>query len=248
MKRTIFYIFAIAAFLWMLPGKAGAQILDRGLSLSNMPSFTQKGTWMVGGTGSWTVHRNDNYSFIFSDRMTSTGYNVKVSPAFCYMLKDNLGIGVRAGYSRSNLKVDEANIGFGDLGMDISDIHTLKHHYEINALMRNYIPIGKSRKLALYNEIQMGYRFGVSKIAGRMEEGYNGNYTDDRSIQVNFCPGIVGFANDHWAVDVNVNMLGLTLANMKQSQNQVEKGSLNVTKMSFQVNILAIGFGLYYYL
>ena len=35
---------------------------------------------------------------------------------------------------------------------------------------------------------------------------------------------------------------------MKQSQNQVEKGSLNVTKMSFQVNILAIGFGLYYYL
>ena len=88
----------------------------------------------------------------------------------------------------------------------------------------------------------------MSKIAGRMEEGYNGNYTDDRSIQVNFCPGIVGFANDHWAVDVNVNMLGLTLANMKQSQNQVEKGSLNVTKMSFQVNILAIGFGLYYYL
>ena len=61
MKRTIFYIFAIAACLWMLPGKAGAQILDRGLSLSSMPSFTQKGTWMVGGTGSWTVHRNDNY-------------------------------------------------------------------------------------------------------------------------------------------------------------------------------------------
>ena len=113
MKRTIFYIFAIAACLWMLPGKAGAQILDRGLSLSSMPSFTQKGTWMVGGTGSWTVHRNDNYSFIFSDGMTSTGYNVKVSPAFCYMLKDNLGIGVRAGYSRSNLKVDEANIGLG---------------------------------------------------------------------------------------------------------------------------------------
>ena len=52
MKRTIFDIFAIAACLWMLPGKAGAQILDRGLSLSSMPSFTQKGTWMVGGTGS----------------------------------------------------------------------------------------------------------------------------------------------------------------------------------------------------
>ncbi|MGN1214756.1 MAG: hypothetical protein ACI4TJ_00770, partial [Candidatus Cryptobacteroides sp.] len=82
----------------------------------------------------------------------------------------------------------------------------------------------------------------------RLEEGYDGNYSDDRNIMLNLCPGIVAFANDHWAVDVSVNMLGFSFATMKQSQNQVEKGNLGFTKMAFQINILAIGFGLYYYL
>ncbi|MGN1215695.1 MAG: hypothetical protein ACI4TJ_05555, partial [Candidatus Cryptobacteroides sp.] len=156
MKRTIIGIFTIASLLLTGRGEANAQVLDRGLSLSSMPSFTQKGKWMVGGTASWTAHNNDNYSFILSDGMTSTGYKVNVSPAFCYMLKDNIGIGVRMGYSRSNFKLDEANIGFGDIGMDISYIHTLKHHYEIQGIMRNYIPIGNSKKIALYNEVQLG--------------------------------------------------------------------------------------------
>lgn len=247
MKRQLAILSATILGL-MLALPAAAQKMDRGLSLSTMPSFTQKGKWMAGGTASWTIHNNDNYSALIAEGLTSTGYSVKVSPAFCYMLKDNLGVGVRAGYSRSNMKLDEMKVGFGDLSMDISDLHTLRHNYQVQGIMRNYIPIGQSKKIALYNEIQLGYNLGTTKMAIGLDDEYDGTFSDSRKIELNFCPGITAFANDHWAVDVNVNMLGLGLSQMEQSHNQVSGGSMSYTHMSFQVNVLAIGFGLYYYL
>ena len=245
--RTLAILSAMVSML-LQSVSASAQRLDRGLALDEMSAFTEKGTWMVGGTASWTVHDNDNYSFLMADGITSTGYKLNVSPAVCYMLKDNLGVGFRFGYSRSNLKLDEASMGFDDLSIDISNYHTLRHSYQFQGLLRNYIPIGNSKKIALYNEIQLGYRKGTSKVVNNLDDEYPGSFEDNHNIGLNFCPGIVAFSNDHLAIDVNVNMLGLGLTSAEQTHNQVKDGSRSLTNMSFQINILAIGFGLYYYL
>jgi hypothetical protein len=245
--RKIAIIFTVLASL--LPAvPASAQKLDRGLALSDMPAFTQKGKWMVGGTANWSFHDNDNYRFLIANGLTSTGYKLTVSPAFCYMIKDNMGAGVRIGYQRSMLKIDDANVGINDISMDIKDYHTLRHKYVIQALLRNYIPIGTSRKIALYNEMQLGCKFGNGKVAMANGETYDGSYEDFQTVGLDFCPGIVAFANDHWAVDVNVNMLGLDFGQADQTHNQVKDGNRSVTNINFKINILAIGFGLYYYL
>ena len=242
-------IFVIASAVLLAYGQgAFAQKLDRGLSLASMPAFTEKGDWMIGGTASWAYHDNDNFKFLIADGVTTTGYSVVVSPAVCYMFRDNMGAGVRVGYQRGMLKVDEAGIGFGDLGIDISDFHTLKETYDIQGILRNYIPIGTSKRLALYNEIQLAYKFGAQKVVSGVEDWYDGSYGKIRNIGLNFCPGIVAFANDHLAVDVNVNMLGLSYGQNGQIHNQTDHAERSITSMNFKINILAIGFGLYYYL
>ncbi|MCF0176204.1 MAG: hypothetical protein HUJ94_05145 [Bacteroidales bacterium] len=247
MKHGFLISCAFAALLAYAPG-AFAQKLDRGLSISSMPTFVAKGSWMVGGSANWTFHENENFRFLVADGVNSSGYKVNVSPAVCYMVKDNMGVGLRMGYSRSNLKIDEAGVGVGDIGLDMENYHTLKHTFQVQGIMRNYIPVGNAKKIALFNEVQLGYRFGTRKVVNGAEEKFDGSYGNIRNLALNLCPGIVAFANDHLAVDVNVNMLGLSFGNTDQSHNQVAGASFNSTVMNFQVNILAIGFGLYYYL
>ena len=59
---------------------------------------------------------------------------------------------------------------------------------------------------------------------------------------------LVAFASEHLAVEFNVNMLGLSIENTDQTHNQVWKGNQHKTSVNFRVNVLSIGFGLYYYL
>ena len=232
----------------MLGQVSYAQKLDRGLSISSMQPFAQKGTWMIGGTASWTYHNNEKFKFLIADNLTSTGYSLGVSPAVCYMFANNMGAGMRFGYQRSMLKLDDITVGFGDMKLDIKDYHYLRHSFDIQGIFRSYIPIGSSKRIALYNEVQLDFKFGNGKVVSGNTDVYDGSYSNFRNIGLNFCPGITAFANDNLAVDINVSMLGLNFGNTEQTHNQVDMAQSHKMSLNFQINILAIGFGLYYYL
>jgi len=242
------HIIATISLLLVLGIDASAQKKDRGLDLNTMPAFVKKGSWMVGGTGSWSIYDYDHAKVLVIDDLTTNGYKLNVSPAFCYMFKDNMGAGLRVGYQRNMLKVDNAEMGFGDIGINVNDFHTLSHVYTAQGIFRNYIPIGNSKRIALYDEAQLSFKYGEGKVVNGNDGLYEGSYQKAKAVGLNLCPGIVAFANDHWAVDVSVNMLGLNLSEVDQTRNQVYEGSRSTTSLSFKVNILAIGFGLYYYL
>ncbi len=58
----------------------------------------------------------------------------------------------------------------------------------------------------------------------------------------------MAFITDKLAIDVSVNMLGLHFEWTEQSHNRVAEGDRSLTLINFKVNLLAIGFSLYYYL
>ena len=93
----------VLSVLFLILGtfSAEGQKLDRGIDLSSQPCFIKKGTWMVGGGASYMLHNNDNSRLLVVNGIKSTGYTLSVSPAFCYMFKDNMGVGVRVGYRRN---------------------------------------------------------------------------------------------------------------------------------------------------
>ena len=75
-----------------------------------------------------------------------------------------------------------------------------------------------------------------------------GSYEVSNSVALNVCPGFMAFISDHLALDVNVNMLGIHFDWTDQIHNQVAHGSRNVSFINFKINLLAIGFSLYYYI
>ena len=231
-----------------LPFQVHAQRYDRGYDFSHQSTFIKKGTWMIGGTAKYAIHNMDNYSFLVVDNVNSMGYNLMVSPAFCYMYKDNLGFGMRVEYDRNMTKINEASVDISGLAFSLDDYHSINQSFKTKAIMRNYIPIGDSKVFALVNETQISVGWGQSKIACRVDPGIKGTYAQTSSIGLNICPGMMAFASERLAVEFTVNMLGLQFSRTEQIHNQVITGHLNSTSVNFKINILSVGFGLYYYL
>ena len=246
--RNSRHIFILALLLFLCAFTARGQKLDRGIDMSTQPCFIEKGTWMVGGGASYMLHNNDNSRLLVVNGIKSTGYTISVSPAFCYMVKDNMGVGVRFGYKRNMLQLDSAKMTFDDIDLSVANFHKISHAFEIQGIGRYYIPVGSLKRIGLFNELQLAYSYGQGKVLDGHGDKVDASYETSNSLGINVCPGFMAFVTEKLAIDVSVNMLGLQFDWTHQTHNQVEEGSRGTSLVNFKVNLLAIGFSLYYYL
>lgn len=247
MARLLFRSLAVLLPL-LVSFAAEGQKLDRGIDLLSQPCVIKKGTWMVGGGAGYMLHDNDNSRLLVVNGIKSAGYTVSVSPAFCYMFKDNLGAGVRVGYKRNMLRLDSAKMDFEDINLEVADFHKISHSFEIQGIGRYYIPVGSLRRISLFNELQLAYSYGQGKVLDGHGNKVNASYETSNSLGINVCPGFMAFVTDRLALDVSVNMMGLHYDWTDQVHNQVAEGSRSFSFINFKVNLLAVGFSLYYYL
>ena len=159
-----------------------------------------------------------------------------------------MGLGARFSYGRQLLKVERANISIDEIDINVKDYYALSHDYSVMAIYRNYIPIGNSRRFAIYSEMQIGLGGGQAKLLDGHKAEVLGTYEKSVSASIGVCPGMVAFINNHFAVEFNVGMLGLKYTHVDQVHNQKYTGDLRTAQINFKINILAIGFGLAYYL
>lgn len=247
MARLLFRSLAVL-LPFLVSSAAEGQKLDRGIDLSSQPCVIRKGTWMVGGGASYMLHDNDNSRLLVVNGINSAGYTISVSPAFCYMVKDNLGLGIRAGYKRNMLRLDSAKMDFEDINLEVADFHKISHSFEIQGIGRYYIPVGSLKRIGLFNELQLAYSYGQGKVLDGHGNKVNASYETSNSLGINVCPGFMAFVTDKLAIDVSVNMMGLHYDWTDQIHNQVAEGSRSFSFINFKVNLLAVGFSLYYYL
>ena len=218
---------------------------QRGLT-SLSTEVVPKGQWIFGGTASYSTHSNNNYNFLIIEGINSNGYTVKVSPLIAYSPKKNMAIGVRFAYGRSLFALDNASVSVAGAGLNVDFFHALKHSYEAVALWRQYIPLGNSKRFALFTEMQLSLggsqaRFAEgSPIRGTYQRGYN--------VSVGLNPGIVAFATNNIALELNVGVLGLNYSHVQQVHNQVSTGERSGGSINFKVNVLSIGLGVGFYL
>ncbi len=212
--------------------------------------FVPKGQWIFGGTASYSTHTNDRYQFLIIEDIDSKGYTFRVSPMIAYALRDNMAVGGRFIYSRSLLKLDNAHLKFGDdadaTELRAKNFYTLTHSYTAAVIWRQYIPLGRSKRFALFNEIQLSG--GGSEAKFTNDSPVKGTYQTGYSLSLGIAPGIVAFATNNMAVEVNVGVMGISYNHTKQVHNQVQEGKLNTSMMNFKVNIFSIGLGLAFYL
>ena len=212
--------------------------------------FVPKGQWIFGGTASYSTHTNDSYQFFVVEGIDSKGYQVKVSPMIAYALRNNMALGVRFAYGRTLARYDNADMQFGDdesgTHITIKNYYMLRHSYTASAIWRQYIPLGKSKRFALFNEVQLSH--GATQ--GRFANDYpvKGTYETGYELSLGVSPGIVAFATNNMAVEVNVGVMGISYQNTKQIHNQVTVGKRESSMMNFKVNIFSVGLGLAFYL
>lgn len=212
--------------------------------------FVPKGQWIFGANASYSTHNNDTYNFLVVEGIESDGYTFRISPLLAYAVRDNMALGVRAIYSRTNLTIDKADLIFGDdnsgTQIKVNDYKSVKHTYTVAFTWRQYIPLGKSKRFALFNEMQLGAGGTQSKFAtgqpvkGTFESGY--------TLSLGVSPGLVAFATNNVAIEVNVGVMGISYTSVKQVHNQVTVGHRRMSNMNFKVNIFSIGVGVAFYL
>ncbi len=224
-------------------------VTSRGLvDLSNV--YIPKGKWSIGGTISYSTHSNDSFQFLVVDDIASEGYSFNVSPMFTYTYANNQSVGARVIYERSLLKIDNASLSFGDdqtgVSLELSDFYSLTHSYTVQAIMRQYIPIGDSKRFALFNEIQLGVGGSQSKFA--YDSPVTGTFAKGRNFSLGLAPGVTAFASNNIVIEVSVGVLGLSYQRIEQVHNQVTLGDIESKSMNFKINLLSIGFGVGFYI
>jgi len=219
---------------------------NRGVSnLKN--EFVPKGQWVFGGSVSYSTHTNDKYTFLIVEDIKSNGYQFKISPLVGYAYSRNSLVGVRFGYSRGLTELDNASLSITSL--DNSFYYSLKHSYNVEALWRKYIPLGKNNKrFALFAEVALAMGGSQKKLVSGPQQSLSGVYATSFDVALGVNPGIAAFLTNNMAIEVNVGVFGFNYSNTRQIGNQVVSGSTSTSQMNFKVNIFSIGLGASFYL
>ena len=222
------------------------QRIDRGIMNS---VFIPKGSWMVGGTVSYSEHEEENLNFLVLKNVEGLGYTFNVSPYIGYFFKDNVSAGFRFGYNRSYLDMANFELNLGeDFNISLKDLYYLEHQYEVSGFLRTYMPIGRSKIFGLFNEVRLTYGYGVGKNSTGSGTEYDGTFETSHNLQIGIAPGLTAFVTDWSAVEVSVGVMGYNFKWQNQNTNQIETGMRRTSSGNFKINLFSINIGMTFYL
>ncbi len=212
--------------------------------------FVPAGQWIFGGTASYSTHVNSSYTFLIIEGIDSDGYTFKISPLIGYAPRDNMAFGMRFIYSRTLLRVNGGALNLGDeeSGTNITAeyYYSLKHSYSVAAIWRQYIPLGRNKRFALFNEMSLTAGGHQTKFAA--DSPVRGTYETGTSIALGVSPGLIAFATNFVAIEVNIGVMGISYTHSHQVKNQVQTADLRTSNMNFRINPLSIGLGVSFHL
>ena len=210
--------------------------------------FIPKGTWMAGGTFSYSEHDETNLNFLVLKNVEGNGYDFTVSPYFGYFFRDNISFGARFAYSRNYLDLGNFELNLGeDFNISLKDIYYLEHKYEASCFLRTYMPIGQSKIFGLFNEARLTYGYGTGKNSTGSGTEYDGSYQTVQNMMIGFAPGLTAFVTDYSAVEVSVGVMGFNFKWSDQETNQIEEGNRRVSSGDFKINLFSINIGMTFY-
>lgn len=240
-------IFIISMMLVLGTLCAEAQHYDRGYEAEPSSPFLKKGTWMTGGMLRYSQHINDDFNLAVINDINSTGYNISVNPKMLYMMRDNMGVGLRVSYDRSMLDVSSADLSITDISMSARDCYQIQHKYSAYGVYRAYIPLGDSKRIAMFADLLVGGSLKQGKAFNAGGEYVIGTYDRSYALELAVDPGIVAFLTERLAMELSIGIFGVSYKWTNQIRNQVSSGHSGSTSAGFMVNLLSLGVGLSYY-
>lgn len=226
---------------------ASAQVeFKRGLE---QISFIPKGQWITGVSVSFSQSNQDNYQFFIVEDMSGDAYTFKVSPMLMYCFKDNLCAGGKMSYTRTRTRLDQARMVIdSETDYSVDNLYQISHNYSAMACFRNYISLGRSHRFGFFNEVQLQFGGGESKIINGRGNDLTGTFDKSWNMNIGLAPGMVMFLNNYSAIEVNVGVLGFNYSHNTSKTDQVYLASRESKQANFKINLFSITFGVAFYL
>ncbi len=212
-------------------------------------AFVPKGQWLTGISVNYSQSSQDNYQFLVVENLNGDTYSFKVSPMVMYAFHDNLAAGGRFAYQRQRTKLDAASIVLdSETSYDVDNLYSISHNYYATACFRNYISLGHSTRFGLFNEVQMQFGGGESKLQNGSGDDLTGTFERNFSFDVGLAPGMVMFLNNYSAIEVNVGVLGFSYNHTKSTTDRIYVANRTLKSANFKINLFSITFGVTFYI
>ena len=212
-------------------------------------TFVPKGQWIAGLSVNYSQGNNDNYQFLVVEKWNGDNYTFKVSPMAMYSFKEDMAAGMRFAYARLLNRINTADLVLGEGSeYNVDNLYSLSHTFYTTALFRNYFSLGTSTRFGLFNEVQMQYGYGQSKLATGSGDAVSGTFSTTNSINIGLTPGVIMFLNNYSAIEVNIGVLGFNYSKTRAITDQIYVGSYSTSSANFRINLFSITFGVVFYI
>ncbi len=245
-SRQLNIIFLLTAIFFV--GKVGSaqDVFQRKLE---QITFVPKGQWITGVSVSYSQSDQDKYQFLIIENLSGDTYTFKVSPMLMFAFKDNLAAGGRFAYSRQRTRLNYADVVLGsDTEYNVDNLYSISHNFSGMLAFRNYISLGRSTRFGLFNEVQLQFGGGQSKLCTGTGRDFTGTFERSFNMSVGLAPGLAVFLNNYSALEVNVGVLGFNYSQTKSTTDQIYIANRDTKSANFKINLFSITFGVAFYL
>ncbi len=264
MKKTILIVLTLMAFTaWDASAKKDKSTeqkevvpFDRGIGIAKT-CFIPKGSIGSGVSFSYSDYSLGNgtndvgYNMLFSLIQGLQG-NLKsygIAPHISYFIADNISVGARFDYNRTSFGLGGVNLVLtDDIQFGLSNFNYLKQSYTGSITLRDYIPLGASKRFAMFAELRATGGYAQSASYKMVETNKFGTYQDIYNFSVGVIPGVIAFFTNEVAFEISVGLLGFDYQKVKQVTDQVYESEMEKSGANFKINLLAINFGLSFYI
>ena len=166
-----------------------------------------------------------------------------------FAFKDNLAAGGRFAYSRQRTRLNSADVVLGsDTEYNVDNLYSISHNFSGMLAFRNYISLGRSTRFGLFNEVQLQFGGGQSKLCTGTGRDFTGTFERSFNMSVGLAPGLAVFLNNYSALEVNVGVLGFNYSQTKSTTDQIYIANRDTKSANFKINLFSITFGVAFYL
>ncbi len=215
---------------------------DRGITNYR---FAPKGQILFGVTFSYTDFDSKESSLLMVLKdFNCSGHTVKVNPFFGYFIRDNMAIGVKLGYERSQAELGNLSVDIDDIDLSMRDMKLSSNLLVGTFFHRSYVGLDAGKRLGLFSETSLSVKLGNSRFSRGIGEELSDTRTSIGELQLGFSPGMAVFIMNNVSTEVSFGVLGVKLRKESQKTNGEETGSWRKSGANFKINLLNINLGI----
>ena len=224
--------------------------IDRGI---NDICYAYKGEMAIGFAASYgTLTSDDTDLMLILDGIDMKGSVFTLNPSFGYFLKDNICLGVRFGYTRTQGTLGHVSLNLGsanDISMSLSDVGFKNRMTTMGAFMRSYAGVDPKGHFGLFGELELMFRMGTSVFSYAPEGGVKSTDGSNMQVRIAFSSGVAVYIFPNVCCTLSFGLGGFQFSkvNQKDAAGNVT-GSRQASKLLLRLNLADIKIGLNFHL